>query len=275
MNNYNFTFDDMSDLWYCLYKRLISNGELVHSRIGDTKHITDVTFCLTNPTKSITYNSVRKLSAKYMIAELLWYLSGSNKIDFIGKYAKMWNSLTDDGETVNSAYGYRIFHQFGFDQLKFCIDKLKANKYDRQAVIHIKDASNKPTKDTPCTCLIQFTVMEGKLNAHTYMRSNDIWFGTPYDVIFFTLLQQIVSRETGIPLGKYYHTVGDMHVYTKNIKDIDLNSVILERSPFVYNNPIQIQDAFKAYLEKGEITEYLPKCILDLEEVKNLCTKTK
>ena len=143
----------------------------------------------------------------------------------------MWSNLTDDGETVNSAYGYRIFHQFGFDQLQFCIDKLKANPHDRQAVIHIKEASNKPTKDTPCTCLIQFTCLHGRLNAHTYMRSNDIWLGLPYDVVFFTCLQQIVAEQLGIPCGHYFHTVGDIHMYerhwNKNVKysgDYDLDT---------------------------------------------------
>ena len=48
------------------------------------------------------------------------------------------------------------------------------------------------------------------------MRSNDIWLGLPYDIAFFTTLQQYVSEVTGIPVGKYYHTVGDLHLYEKH-----------------------------------------------------------
>lgn len=260
----------MSELWFKVYKDLIDNGEHVESRIGDTKHITDYTFCLEDPTQCITYSKIRKLSLRYMIAELVWYFSGSNSVEFIGKYAKMWNSLTDDGKTVNSAYGYRIMKQFGFNQLEFVIDKLKANPHDRQAVIHIKDASNKPTKDTPCTCLLQFTVMNGKLNCHTYMRSNDIWFGTPYDVIFFCLLQQIVSLETGIPLGKYYHTVGDMHVYLKDIKKNISADSIIEKSALVLDRSYQVLYSMKDLLiNKTTENVFLPECINDLKEVKN------
>lgn len=200
------------------YNRVEQLGEVVESRIGKTKHLTDVTFRIANPYHNVCLNPQRNLSLKYMLGEIDWYMSGSNKVADIAKYAKMWNDLTDDGETVNSAYGYRIFHKFGFDQLQHCIDKLKKNPYDRQAVIHIKDASNKPTKDTPCTCLIQFTCSNGRLNAHAYMRSNDIWLGLPYDVAFFTVLQQIVSKETGIPCGSYFHTVGDLHLYEKHWK---------------------------------------------------------
>lgn len=191
-------------------------GEEVNSRIGKTKHLTDITIAIDNPYQNVCLNPVRNLSLRYLLAEIRWYLSGSNKVADIEKYAKMWSSLSDDGETLNSAYGHRIFHKFGFDQLQYCINKLKANPYDRQAVIHIKEASNKPTKDTPCTCLLQFTCEGGNLNLHTYMRSNDIWLGLPYDAAFFMVLLQIASLRTGIPMGRYYHTVGDLHLYEKH-----------------------------------------------------------
>ena len=253
---------NMSRLWYRLYTTLINKGEHVPSRIGNTRHLTDYTFCLHDPRQCIIYSSVRKLSAKYMLAELQWYFSGSNLVSDIGKYAKMWNTLTDDGTTVNSAYGYRIFKQFGFNQLQFVVDKLKQDIHSRQAVIHIKDASDKPTKDTPCTCLIQFVVFRGRLNAHTYMRSNDIWFGTPYDVIFFCILQQIVAKAVGLPLGSYYHTVGDLHVYEKNIKPYSKDSV-MEGPGFEY-------DEKETFLHLMESPDNSFKDIVNrLEEIKN------
>lgn len=205
-----------TDAFEKAYNTVLTYGEEVSSRIGKTKHLTNVTIEIDNPNHNVCLNPERNLSLKYLIAELKWYMSGSNKVDDISKYAKMWKDLSDDGETVNSAYGYRIFHQFGFDQLEYCVNKLKKNPHDRQAVIHIKEASDKPTKDTPCTCLIQFTVYKSRLNAHVYMRSNDIWLGLPYDVAFFTTLQQFVSDKIGIPVGKYYHTVGDLHLYEKH-----------------------------------------------------------
>ena len=206
----------VTDAFQQAYEEVTKWGEVVDSRIGKTKHLTDVTIAIHFPGSNVCLDRTRNLSLRYLLAEIHWYLSGSNKVTDIAPYAKMWNDLTDDGETVNSAYGYRIFHKFGFDQLQFVIDKLLKNPYDRQAVIHIKEASNKPTKDTPCTCLLQFTCFKGKLNLHTYMRSNDIWLGLPYDMGFFITLLQIVSEETGLPLGVYYHTVGDLHLYERH-----------------------------------------------------------
>lgn len=208
--------DTATDAFEKAYKTVEQYGEIVDSRIGKTKHLTNMTLIIANPYHNVCVNPQRNLSLRYMLGEISWYMSGSNRVADIAKYAKMWASLSDDGETVNSAYGYRIFHQFGFDQLEYCVEKLKQNRYDRQAVIHIKNASNKPTKDTPCTCHIQFTCYQGRLEAHTYMRSNDIWLGLPYDIAFFTCLQQIVAEKVGLPCGKYYHTVGDLHLYEKH-----------------------------------------------------------
>lgn len=208
--------DTVTDAFEKAYNFVSEFGETVVSRIGKTKHVTDITFLVSNPYHNVCLNPQRNLSLRYLVGEIQWYLSGSNKVEDIGKYAKMWYDLSDDGETVNSAYGYRIFHKFGFDQLQYCIDKLKKNPYDRQCILHIKEASNKPTKDTPCTCLLQFTCFNGRLNLHTYMRSNDIWLGLPYDMGFFTVLLQIVSKEVDLPVGVYYHTVGDLHLYERH-----------------------------------------------------------
>lgn len=207
---------NVTDAFKTAYGFVHNLGETVESRIGKTRHLTDMTIVVDDPYQNVCLDDVRNMSLRYMLGEISWYMSGSNKVADIAKYAKMWNSLTDDGETVNSAYGYRIFHKFGFDQLQYVIDKLKASPYDRQAVIHIKDASNAPTKDTPCTCLLQFTYCDNRLNLHAYMRSNDVWLGLPYDMAFFCVLLQIVARATDLAVGKYIHTVGDLHLYERH-----------------------------------------------------------
>ena len=97
--------DTVTDAFEKGFNFLIQYGEIVESRIGKTKHLTDVTFIVKNSYHNVCLNPQRNLSLRYLLGELRWYLSGSNKVEDIGKYAKMWYSLSDDGETVNSAYG--------------------------------------------------------------------------------------------------------------------------------------------------------------------------
>lgn len=59
-----------------------------------------------HPSLQNIYFPKRKISEKYANAELEWYWSGDNSCKTIGQSAKMWLSLSDDGKTNNSAYGY-------------------------------------------------------------------------------------------------------------------------------------------------------------------------
>ena len=183
---------------------------------GVVGEITDAVFCIEDPTRSIVTSPIRKMPMRYAVVELAWYPSCANKASDIGRFAKKWLEISDDGETNNSAYGYRIFTKFGFDQWKHVKNMLQKDPNSRQAVIHIKDADNKPTKDTPCTVYLQFFIRNGKLNLSVHMRSNDIWMGVPYDMFSFCFLQMKMAMELGVEIGEYHHYAGSLHMYARD-----------------------------------------------------------
>ena len=45
-----------------------------------------------------------------MVAELVWMLRGSDSVDEIAHYMSGWKNFSDDGVTLNGAYGKRIFN---------------------------------------------------------------------------------------------------------------------------------------------------------------------
>lgn len=175
---------------------------------------------ITDPRQGFVKSKERNLSIKYAVGELLWYLSGSNKLEDISPYSSAWKNLSDDGNTVNSAYGYRIFNKFGFNQWEHVIKLLQKDPLSRQAIIHIKEPNNAPTKDLPCTICIQYLIRDNKLHSTVYMRSNDIWLGFPYDVFNFTSLQVLMAMELGVPVGEYTHIAGSLHLYERNVKNV-------------------------------------------------------
>ena len=93
----------------------------------------------------------------------------------------------------------------------------------RQALITIHDPAKdtfessgelKITKDMPCCRTIQFLVVDGKLNCTLTIRSNDlVWGFQSVNVFNFTWLQEYVANILGIPVGKYYHFVNNLHYY--------------------------------------------------------------
>lgn len=187
----------------------------------------DAVFCVEDPTRSIVTSPIRKMPMRYAVGELAWYLSGSNRVADISRYAKKWSEISDDGLTNNSAYGYRIQHKFGFDQWEHVKGMLQKDPNTRQAVIHIKDASNTPTKDTPCTVYLQFFLRNNKLNLSVHMRSNDIWMGVPYDMFSFCFLQVKMAMELGVEIGSYTHYAGSLHMYQRDYKSAFQNMEVL------------------------------------------------
>ena len=212
--------DNIDEAWLYWYNLLLGEKANMPSRDGDVVgEVINAITVITDPTKNIMKNDVRNLSMKYAIGEMLWYLSGNKKLSEIRKYTKAWDRMSDDGETVNSNYGWCIKHKYGFDQWEYVKDLLTKSPETRQAVIHIKTADDKESKDVNCTVCLQFCIREGKLHATAYMRSNDIWMGFPYDVFQFTCMQILMSMELGVELGTYTHVAGSLHLYQRDVKE--------------------------------------------------------
>lgn len=217
------TADEAFIRWY---EMLSEQNKSEGSRRGNVAgEVINAVTVIEDPTRCIMKNNIRNMPIRYAVGELLWYLSGNKNINnTISKYTNVWENFSDDGITVNSNYGYCIKEKFGFDQYKYVKEVLSKDKNSRQAVIHIKEPRNtieSPTNDLNCTICLQFFIRNEKLYMTTYMRSNDIWLGFPYDVFNFSALQVLLSMELEVELGTYTHISGSLHLYRKNLVTIE------------------------------------------------------
>ena len=219
-NNIHINAKTLDEAWLAWYKLLSTNPSSDKSRDGAIAgEVINAITVIDNPTECIMKNPIRNLSLKYAIGELLWYLSGNNSLQEIQKYTHNWDRMSDDGITVNSNYGYCIQHKYEFDQWKYVEDLLRKSPESRQAVIPIKTASTEQSKDVNCTVCLQFFIRNNKLHLTTYMRSNDIWLGFPYDVFQFTAMQIVMSMRLGVELGTYTHIAGSLHLYERDVHE--------------------------------------------------------
>lgn len=218
--------ENIDEAWKCWYDMITHDAGSVESRDGAVVgEIINAVTIIKDPTRCILRSPIRKLPMRYMVGELLWYLSGKCNLKAIQLYTEAWDRMSDDGVYVNSNYGDRIQHAFcefsgeRFDQLKMVEKMLTEHPESRQAVIHIKQARNLnkyPTKDVNCTVCLQFFIREGKLYMTTYMRSNDLWMGFPNDVFQFTAIQIYLAMRLGVQLGSYTHIAGSLHLYDRD-----------------------------------------------------------
>lgn len=215
------TFKNVNEAFLYLIKQLQDapeskpRGMRIKERLG-------VTFSVANPKDRITNNTVRQMSFPFAFGEFLWYLRGSNRLDIIEYYSKIYPCFSDDKATVHGAYGTRIFGG-ELSQWEQVTNILIKDPDSRQAVISIYQPCDllSSSLDIPCTCVLQYIIRNGKLNGITYMRSNDIYLGMPYDIFSFTMLQEMLAVELNVELGTYTHMVGSLHIYEKNFHIFD------------------------------------------------------
>lgn len=184
-----------------IYRQLCGKLSVQGHDVAGTKELLNSGFTLLDITDNIA--TVRTgYSVAYMLGELAWYFTGR-----------------DDGVTDRSAYGAIVFNRYGFDQVAQVIDTLKRDPYSRRAVINFNVPNPKrfETKDEICTIALVFELRGGKLDCTGIMRSNDVWLGTPYDVVFFTELQKHIANELGVAYGKYTHIAVSLHAYERDI----------------------------------------------------------
>lgn len=239
--------------WEHWYELITKDSSLAESRDGAVVgEILNAVTIIEDPTRCILKSPIRKLPMRYMIGELLWYLSGNSSLDAIRLYTDAWNRMSDDGKYVNSNYGNRIqlatceYSGEIFDQMEMIRQMLIKDPASRQAVIHIKQARNLlkyPTKDVNCTVCLQFFIREEKLYMTTYMRSNDLWMGFPNDIFQFTAMQIYLAMRLGVGLGTYTHIAGSLHLYERDYQSA-LKNIQKAADTFVDGTP--------AILKKGE-----------------------
>ncbi|VXD18951.1 thymidylate synthase [Marinoscillum sp. 108] len=188
-------------------------------RHGPTSEVIGNLLVLANPRARISRSETRgkPFSA---LGEVLWYFSGTNKLDFIEYYISPYCEDAEPNESgemiIHGGYGPRLMSfRETINQFQSTIDRLKQKPNTRKAVIQLFDAEDLlgNHKDIPCTCTLQFLVRRNRLHLFTNMRSNDAVKGLAHDIFCFTFLQELIACELNIELGTYYHSVTSLHMY--------------------------------------------------------------
>ncbi len=123
------------------------------SRNGSVMVIDEpVTVTYTHPRERVLFNAARDANPFFHLMESLWMLAGRNDVAPLAYYSKQMSRYSDDGKTLNGAYGYRWRRAStwgptpdsslseGFnptDQLNIIINHLKADPHSRRAVLQM------------------------------------------------------------------------------------------------------------------------------------------
>lgn len=209
----------LDDLLRRVYKKLLASKNRVKPSRGNIYEETGALLEIKNPRARLSRTESRG-KVFSCLGELLWYLAGTNNLEFISYYISRYKKDSEDGKTIFGGYGPRLFNMRGQNQIANVVRTLKEKPSSRRAVIQLFDAGDIATsrREIPCTCTLQFMIRNRQLQMFTHMRSNDAYFGLPHDVFCFTMLQEIIARTLSVELGTYKHFVGSLHLYEENIE---------------------------------------------------------
>ena len=214
-------FNSVNEAIIGLTKLVLSEGAETAPRGKPTLELEGVHLVLDNPIDRITTLPERKFSLPLAIGELCWHFRGDDDVDALSYYARAWRSFTDDGSTISgSCYGRKLMGIGGDGPSPWArlVSLLKSDPSTRRATFSFitNDEDIEKSKDVSCVSSIQFLIRNGRLNMFTFMRSNDLFLGLPYDIFLFSTIMELMALDVGVDLGDYHHFATSLHLYETN-----------------------------------------------------------
>lgn len=209
------TESTLDDLLRSSCQAMLEQGTPIQPTRGEATEVIGACLELTNPRARLSRTESRRRAVS-AVAELCWYLRGTNDVQPIAFYISKYQAEAEDDGTVHGGYGPRLFGSESGARFAAVLDLLRTNPESRRAVVQIfdhQDIAGERRRDVPCTCTLQFLLRGDLLNLVVNMRSNDVYLGLPHDVFTFTMLQELAARTLDVELGRYVHTVGSLHLY--------------------------------------------------------------
>ncbi|MCY1289189.1 Thymidylate synthase [compost metagenome] len=217
-NNLNDTY--LNSLQMCL--ELCSEPST--SRGGDVYDFGPAYFEFLRPIDQLLTLRNRGFNPYFAIIEAAWVLSGNNHLTPLERVISNYSKYSDDGETLNGAYGFRMRRHFGQDQLSQAIETLRGAPNSRRVVITLyspEDLNNNKSSDIPCNTTIYIKIRSNKLDLTVLNRSNDLFLGIPYNVFVFNCIQKYAAHHLGLEVGIQRHFTDSLHLYKENIEAIE------------------------------------------------------
>lgn len=212
-----FSANSINTLYLKLIKELSTNPEYdVTPRGMRIKELLNTTIELTNPLDCLVTFTHRKLNYAFSVVEKLEYISGQTNPERMIFYNSTYKNWLNKLNYFDGSYPDRL--QYWYIHI---YNLLKKDRDTRQAVMTIYGPQDRHlSSDIACTCLHQFLIRDDKLFMTTYMRSQDLLWGFPYDVAGFCFQQEAMASFLDIEMGTYTLHVGSEHLYVNREKQL-------------------------------------------------------
>jgi thymidylate synthase len=209
--------------------------------------------------------TTKKLHLRSIIHELLWFLEGDTNVKYLKEHkVRIWDEWADENGDLGPVYGkqWRSWETRDgetIDQISQAVDLIKNNPDSRRIIVNAWNVGDLPKMAlSPCHCLFQFYVANGKLSCQLYQRSADTFLGVPFNIASYALLTMMMAQVCGLEAGDFVITFGDVHLYQNHLEQTQLQLTREPRAlPQMKINPA-VKSIFDFKYEDFELTNYDP-----------------
>ena len=205
-----------------------------NSRGGPTKEILHAGMSIADPRQRWVVSRTPPLNVAFALAEVVWIITGRRDLAFLEFWNGEYRKYVGPGPELHGAYGYRLRHQLGIDQLERAHQVLESDPDTRQVVLQIWDSridlpfpdGTQADRDIPCNVVAMPKLRDGKLEWLQIIRSNDMFLGVPHNFVQFTSMQEILAGWLGVECGSYTQISGSLHVYDRDWQNVTASTAL-------------------------------------------------
>ncbi len=209
--------------------------------------------------------TTKKLHLRSIAYELLWFLNGDTNIRYLNEHGvRIWDEWADENGDLGPVYGrqWRSWEcQNGrtIDQISKALYLIREHPDSRRIIVSAWNVAELDKMAlSPCHCLFQFYVSDGRLSCQLYQRSADSFLGVPFNIASYALLTLMMAQVTGLRPGEFIHTFGDLHLYRNHVEQAQLQLSRTPRPlPQMHINP-DVKSIFGFRYEDFELLNYDP-----------------
>ena len=131
--------------------------------------------------------TTKKLHLRSIIIELLWFLRGDTNVAWLhDQRVSIWDEWADAAGDLGPVYGkqwrdWETTDGRHIDQIKELVEQIRTTPASRRQIVTAWNPGDLHAMAlSPCHCLFQTHVANGKLSLQLYQRSADIFLGVPF-----------------------------------------------------------------------------------------------
>ena len=209
--------------------------------------------------------TTKKCHLRSIIHELLWFLNGDTNVGYLRENGvKIWDEWADENGDLGPVYGkqWRSWPSSDgefVDQISELITLLKNDPDSRRMIVCAWNVGElNEMALSPCHCLFQFYVADGKLSCQLYQRSCDVFLGLPFNIASYALLTHMLAQQVGLDVGDFIWSGGDTHLYSNHMEQVALQLTREPKSLPTLSINRHPESIFDYKFEDFEINDYEP-----------------